>query len=94
MISDPILTIDRNEKDGGCIFHQNALRSEVVSKIKLTSAKRQLDKRVHYFLVFLMFYVLRCIFWPFFTVIFCLMPAMHAGKTYMLPSFLLWSKSI
>ena len=65
MISDPILTIDRNEKDGGCIFHQNALRSEVVSKIKLTSAKSQLDKRVHYFLVFLMFYVLRCVSWRF-----------------------------
>ena len=28
--------IDLNEKDGGCIFYQNALRSEIVYKTKLT----------------------------------------------------------
>ena len=31
--------IDRNEKDGGCAFYQNA--SEIVSKRKLTSVKGQ-----------------------------------------------------
>ena len=31
-----LLVIDCDEKDGGCTFYQNASRSEIVSKSKLT----------------------------------------------------------
>ena len=31
--------IDCDEKDSGCILYQNALRSEIVSKSKLTSVE-------------------------------------------------------
>ena len=51
--------LDHNEKDGGCIFYQNAMRSEIISKIK-SSLLKDKHKKGGYFFVLLKFYVLRC----------------------------------
>ena len=55
------ISLDTNRKDGECILYQNAMRSEIISKSKLTLAEEVI------FLVFMASFFFR----------FGLMPAMH-----------------
>ena len=57
-------------------FYQDALRAEIIS----------VREEVIFF-VLLKFYVLRRFSSHLFFSGFCLMPAMHSGKMYMMPSF-------
>ena len=76
---------DLNEKDGGCIFYQNALRSEIVYKTKLTYVEGPACIREE--VITLCFVMSLAVSFSIFFIRFCLMPAMHYRKMYTLPSF-------